>query len=114
MKAREGSQRFSDSKNNLAPGGSLAKINSAPSSDMRKINLAPTGVWQKSTWRPKGYRFVFTSFFVLFLLFTMKDLLILGQVMPLQVHRKVACIASGTLDVNSTRVARNGNVIFFQ
>ena len=55
MKVREGSQRFSDSKNNPAPGGSLAKINSAPSSSMlkliwrlqefgKKINLASKGL----------------------------------------------------------------------
>ena len=54
MKAREGLRRFSDSKNNPAPGGSLAKINSAPSSNMLKINLAPTGVWQKINLASKG------------------------------------------------------------
>ena len=47
VKVREGSRRFSGSKNNPAPGGNLAKINSAPSSSMLKINLAPTGVWKK-------------------------------------------------------------------
>ena len=54
MKAREESQRFSDSKKPPAPGESLAKIYSAPSSSMLKINLAPTRVWQKIIWRPKG------------------------------------------------------------
>ena len=54
MKAREGLRRFSDSKNNPAPGGNMAKINSAPSSNMPKINLAPTEIWQKIIWRPKG------------------------------------------------------------
>ena len=53
MKAREGTRRFSDSKNNPAPGGSLAKINLAPSSSMLQINLAPTGVL-KIIRRPKG------------------------------------------------------------
>ena len=48
MKACEVSRRFSDSKNNPTPGGSLVKINSVPSSNMLKINLAPTGVWQKN------------------------------------------------------------------
>ena len=56
MKACEGSQHFSDSKNNPAPGGSLAKINSAPSSSMLKINLAPTGVLQTNNSRSKGLR----------------------------------------------------------
>ena len=56
MKAREGSRRFSDMKNNPAPGGSLAKINSAPSSSMLKINLAPTGVLQKNNSTSKGLK----------------------------------------------------------
>ena len=54
MKAREGSQCFSDLKNNPAPGGSLAKINSAPSTSMQKINLAPTEVLKTIIRHPKG------------------------------------------------------------
>ena len=53
MKAREGSRRFPDSKNRLAPGGRFAKIKSAPSSSMLNIKSVPTGVWQKITWRPR-------------------------------------------------------------
>ena len=53
MKAREGSRRFSGSKNKSAPEGRLAKIKSAPSSSMLKIKSAPTEVWQKITWRSK-------------------------------------------------------------